>query len=81
MSSLQTSDPRSGFATVEKDFPGGLTPMLGDRKVEHFFGIKQIADLDLCYRLVAFCVCVKQHAESTGFYRQQLKSDVKNPYY
>lgn len=29
----QTSDPRSGFATVEKDFPGGLTPMLGDRKV------------------------------------------------
>ena len=31
--SRQTSDPRSGFATVEKDFPGGLTPMLGDRKV------------------------------------------------
>ena len=29
----QTSDPRSGFATVEKDLPGGLTPMLGDRKV------------------------------------------------
>jgi hypothetical protein len=29
----QTSDPRSGFATVEKDFPGGLTPMLGDKKV------------------------------------------------
>ncbi|OMO92623.1 SART-1 protein [Corchorus olitorius] len=28
----QTSDPRSGFATVEKDLPGGLTPMLGDRK-------------------------------------------------
>ncbi|MBA0785224.1 hypothetical protein Gotri_006828 [Gossypium trilobum] len=28
----QTSDPASGFATVEKDFPGGLTPMLGDRK-------------------------------------------------
>ncbi|KAM4070423.1 hypothetical protein ACB094_12G164700 [Castanea mollissima] len=26
----QTGDPRS--ATVEKDFPGGLTPMLGDRK-------------------------------------------------
>ena len=25
-------------------------------------------------------MCVKQHAESTGFYRQQLKSDVKNPY-
>ncbi|KAK7861151.1 sart-1 family protein dot2 [Quercus suber] len=37
----QTSDPRSGFATVEKDFPGGLTPMLGDRKVEHFLGIKR----------------------------------------
>lgn len=30
----QTSDPRSGFATVEKDLPaGGLTPMLGNRKV------------------------------------------------
>ncbi|XP_011011623.1 PREDICTED: SART-1 family protein DOT2 isoform X2 [Populus euphratica] len=37
----QTSDPRSGFATVEKDFPGGLTPMLGDKKVEHFLGIKR----------------------------------------
>ncbi|XP_052185071.1 SART-1 family protein DOT2 isoform X2 [Diospyros lotus] len=40
----QTSDPRSGFATVEKDLPGGLTPMLGDRKVEHFLGIKRKAD-------------------------------------
>ncbi|CAN4114981.1 unnamed protein product [Withania somnifera] len=37
----QTSDPRSGFATVEKDLPGGLTPMLGDKKVEHFLGIKR----------------------------------------
>lgn len=37
----QTSDPRSGFATVEKDFPGGLTPMLGDKKVEHFLGLKR----------------------------------------
>ncbi|KAG5564936.1 hypothetical protein RHGRI_000965 [Rhododendron griersonianum] len=49
----QTSDPSSGFATVEKDLPGGLTPMLGDRKVsvafcfvyfflvEHFLGIKR----------------------------------------
>ncbi|CAL1377636.1 unnamed protein product [Linum trigynum] len=37
----QTSDPRSGFATVEKEFPGGLTPMLGDKKVEHFLGIKR----------------------------------------
>ncbi|KAJ4832085.1 ESCRT II complex subunit Dot2 [Turnera subulata] len=37
----QTSDPRSGFATVEKDLPGGLTPMLGDSKVEHFLGIKR----------------------------------------
>ncbi|KAK4478925.1 hypothetical protein RD792_014432 [Penstemon davidsonii] len=37
----QTSDPRSGFATVEKDFAGGLTPMLGDRKVEHFLNIKR----------------------------------------
>lgn len=39
----QSSDPRSGFATVE-DLPGGLTPMLGDRKVEHFLGIKRKAD-------------------------------------
>jgi len=31
--SRQTSDPRSGFATVEKDVPGSLTPMLGDKKV------------------------------------------------
>ncbi|KAM3683674.1 hypothetical protein ACJW31_12G166000 [Castanea mollissima] len=38
----QTGDPRS--ATVEKDFPGGLTPMLGDRKVEHFLGIKRKAE-------------------------------------
>lgn len=37
----QTSDPHSGFATVEKDVPGSLTPMLGDRKVEHFLGIKR----------------------------------------
>ncbi|KAF8102963.1 hypothetical protein N665_0189s0017 [Sinapis alba] len=37
----QTSDPQSGFATVEKDVPGSLTPMLGDRKVEHFLGIKR----------------------------------------
>lgn len=29
----QTSDPTSGFATVEKDVPGSLTPMLGDKKV------------------------------------------------
>lgn len=36
----QTSDPRSGFATME-DFRGSLTPMLGDRKVEHFLGIKR----------------------------------------
>ncbi|KAJ8753654.1 hypothetical protein K2173_026330 [Erythroxylum novogranatense] len=40
----QTSDPRSGFATVEKDFPGSLTPMLGDKKVEHFLGIKRKAE-------------------------------------
>ncbi|XP_027911120.1 SART-1 family protein DOT2-like [Vigna unguiculata] len=40
----QTSDPKSGFATVEKDLPGGLTPMLGDRKVEHFLGIKRKAE-------------------------------------
>ncbi|GMH31515.1 hypothetical protein Nepgr_033358 [Nepenthes gracilis] len=40
----QTSDPRSGFATVEKDLPGGLTPMLGDKKVEHFLGIKRKAE-------------------------------------
>lgn len=36
----QTSDPRSGFATME-DFPGSLTPMLGTSKVEHFLGIKR----------------------------------------
>ncbi|CAH9107873.1 unnamed protein product [Cuscuta epithymum] len=41
----QTSDPRSGFATVEKDFPGSLTPMLGDKKVEHFLGIKRKPEL------------------------------------
>uniref|UniRef100_A0A1D1XKA5 U4/U6.U5 tri-snRNP-associated protein 1 n=1 Tax=Anthurium amnicola TaxID=1678845 RepID=A0A1D1XKA5_9ARAE len=40
----QTSDPRSGFATVEKDNLGSLTPMLGDRKVEHFLGIKRKND-------------------------------------
>ncbi|KAF9625788.1 hypothetical protein IFM89_027120 [Coptis chinensis] len=39
----QNSDPRSGYATVE-DLPGGLTPMLGDRKVEHFLGIKRKAE-------------------------------------
>ncbi|XP_076929946.1 SART-1 family protein DOT2-like [Bidens hawaiensis] len=39
----QTSDPASGFATME-DFPGSLTPMLGDRKVEHFLGIKRKAE-------------------------------------
>ncbi|KAL2503279.1 SART-1 family protein DOT2 [Forsythia ovata] len=37
----QTSDPRSGFATVEKDLTGGLTPMLGDKKVEHFLNMKR----------------------------------------
>ncbi|KAI3873231.1 hypothetical protein MKW92_043573 [Papaver armeniacum] len=40
----QTSDPSSGFATVS-DLPGGgLTPMLGNTKVEHFLGIKRKAD-------------------------------------
>ncbi|KAJ4717416.1 SART-1 family protein DOT2 [Melia azedarach] len=42
----QTSDPRSGFATVEKDLPGGLTPMLGNRKVEHFLGIKRKSEAE-----------------------------------
>ena len=32
----KTSDPRSGFSTVEKEVPGSLTPMLGDRKVGSF---------------------------------------------
>ncbi|XP_042419034.1 SART-1 family protein DOT2-like [Zingiber officinale] len=41
----QTSDPRSGFATVEKDHLGSLTPMLGDKKVEHFLGIKRKPDM------------------------------------
>ncbi|KAM7258688.1 hypothetical protein ACFE04_014429 [Oxalis oulophora] len=40
----QTSDPKSGFATVEKDFPGGLTPMLGNSKVEQYLGIKRSAE-------------------------------------
>ncbi|XVF04444.1 hypothetical protein REPUB_Repub05bG0083400 [Reevesia pubescens] len=39
----QTSDPRSGFATVEKDFGGGLTPMLGDRKASLFLPCTCIA--------------------------------------
>lgn len=29
----QSGDSSSGFATVERDFAGGLTPMLGDKKV------------------------------------------------
>lgn len=33
----QTGDARSGVATVEKDFSGGLTPMRGDS----FMGIKR----------------------------------------
>ncbi|CAM0901791.1 unnamed protein product [Alopecurus aequalis] len=33
----------SGFASVEKSHPGSLTPMLGDKKVEHFLGIKRSA--------------------------------------
>ncbi|XP_065870160.1 SART-1 family protein DOT2 [Euphorbia lathyris] len=37
-------DLRSGFGTVEKNLPGGLTPMLGDKKVEHFLGIKRRAE-------------------------------------
>ncbi|XP_020270299.1 SART-1 family protein DOT2 [Asparagus officinalis] len=37
----QTSDPRSGYATLEKDHPGSLTPMLGEKKVEHFLGINR----------------------------------------
>ncbi|KAK9121813.1 hypothetical protein Syun_019430 [Stephania yunnanensis] len=36
----ENDDRRSGFAPGE-DLPGGLTPMLGDRKVEHFLGIKR----------------------------------------
>ncbi|KAL5205108.1 hypothetical protein ABZP36_009979 [Zizania latifolia] len=38
----QTSDA-SGFAAVEKEHPGSLTPMLGTKKVEHFLGIKRNA--------------------------------------
>ncbi|KAF8649652.1 hypothetical protein HU200_064192 [Digitaria exilis] len=38
----QASDA-SGFASVEKEHPGSLTPMLGDKKVEHFLGIKRSA--------------------------------------
>ena len=33
----QTSDPRNGFATVEKEPVGSLTlPMVGDKKVSKF---------------------------------------------
>ncbi|KAK4745981.1 hypothetical protein SAY87_012293 [Trapa incisa] len=39
----QNSDPGSAFATIEKG-TGSLTPMLGDRKVEHFLGIKRKPD-------------------------------------
>jgi len=31
----------SGFASVEKSHPGSLTPMLGDKKVELYLGIKR----------------------------------------
>lgn len=37
----QTIDPGSGFETVEKNLAGSLTPMLGNRKVEHFLNIKR----------------------------------------
>lgn len=40
----QTSDPRSAFTTVEKELSGGLTPVLGDSKVEHFLGLKRKSD-------------------------------------
>eukprot|EP01018_Ginkgo_biloba_P015443 Gb_13960 [translate_table: standard] len=36
----QTSDLRGGFATVV-EAPRSLTPMLGDRKVEHLLGINK----------------------------------------
>ncbi len=42
----QTSDPRSGFATVEKDLPGGLKGMLGDGKVS--ITLKLFVILSLC---------------------------------
>lgn len=42
----QNSDPRSGFATIEKDL-GSLTPMLGDRKVS--------VDPSLNVGLLLFC--------------------------
>ena len=32
----QTSDPWSGFSTVEKEVLGSLTPMLGDRNIGSF---------------------------------------------
>ncbi|KAL6560114.1 hypothetical protein OROHE_006352 [Orobanche hederae] len=41
----QSSDPSSGFATVERNhLAGGLTPMLGDKKVEHFLNIRRKFD-------------------------------------
>ncbi|KAG8376348.1 hypothetical protein BUALT_Bualt09G0053800 [Buddleja alternifolia] len=41
----QSSDPASGFATVEKDLAGGFTPMLDDKKVKHFSSIKRKSGL------------------------------------
>lgn len=40
----QTSDPRSCFATFENDLFGNVSPLIGDRKVEHFLGIKRNAE-------------------------------------
>jgi hypothetical protein len=44
----QTSDPRSGFATVEKEPVGSLTPMLGDNQIvgslTPMLGDKKVSD-------------------------------------
>ena len=44
----QSSDPRSGYATVETDLGGGLTPMLGDKKVRKI-GLSYIYDGALAF--------------------------------
>ncbi|KAK6942163.1 SNU66/SART1 family [Dillenia turbinata] len=62
----QTSDPRSGFATVEKDLPGGLTPMLGDRKAfQKLINLKRkrvvisrIMKAQILGKFRSTCVCV-----------------------
>lgn len=52
----QTSDPRSGFATVEKDLPGSLTPMLGDKKVSQIYILVCTGMVRMMYKKYASCM-------------------------